>query len=181
MVIEIKIAADDPARFMLNVEKEKSGCWTWTGSRQSKDPARAYGRFYVGHGISIKAHRFSYFHFIGDPGKLFVCHKCDNPICVNPEHLFLGNHSDNAKDAKNKGRLHEVWKDPSWKSKLTHCIRGHELKGDNLRIGSHGNRVCKECMKIYHARSEEVRKAAGKKRDHNSHRSRKTAAEGRGE
>lgn len=52
----------------------------------------------------MKAHRLSYAVFVGEPGELAVCHRCDVPSCVNYEHLFLGTKGDNNKDASMKGR-----------------------------------------------------------------------------
>jgi hypothetical protein len=81
---------------------EKSGCWDWCASLTTT----GYGQIYVD-GKKMKAHRWSYAHFIGDiPLGLFVCHSCDNRSCVNPEHLWLGTASDNNNDARRKGRLH---------------------------------------------------------------------------
>jgi hypothetical protein len=56
-------------------------------------------------GKAIRAHRIAYFLTYGvDPGSLFCCHKCDNRACVRPSHIFLGNQSDNMRDAATKGR-----------------------------------------------------------------------------
>lgn len=64
-----------------------------------------YGRFWIG-SRRILAHRFSYEHYVGDiPDGLCVLHKCDNPACVNIEHLFLGTHQENMTDRDKKGRF----------------------------------------------------------------------------
>jgi len=80
---------------------KKSECWNWISSKNEK----GYGA------ISIKnkhciAHRESYKIFIGKiPKKQLVCHRCDNPSCINPSHLFLGNDKINSDDKIKKGRL----------------------------------------------------------------------------
>ena len=77
-----------------------TGCWNWTHSLNTG----GYGRVYIS-GKHILAHRFSYEMFNGDFDKsMFVCHKCDNPICVNPDHLFIGTAKDNNHDMMAKGR-----------------------------------------------------------------------------
>jgi len=63
-----------------------------------------YGAFRV-EGKIERANRVAYELFKGEVGEFHVCHTCDNPRCVNPEHLFLGTRSDNMKDAYDKGRL----------------------------------------------------------------------------
>ncbi len=84
-----------------NLEK----CWIWQGRREPK----GYGRFnLVTETVKFQlAHRVAYYLFHGkDPKELFVCHRCDNPICCNPHHFFLGTHEDNQRDkiAKNRHR-----------------------------------------------------------------------------
>lgn len=83
---------------------EMSGCWEFNGSND----ARGYGMLMVNK-KPTRAHRVSYTEFIGQiPDELFVLHKCDNPCCVNPDHLFLGTHRDNMIDRKIKNRSYRA-------------------------------------------------------------------------
>jgi len=78
-----------------------SGCWEWARSRKST----GYGVTYR-NGRQILAHRLAYETAVGPiPDGMFVCHHCDNPPCINPAHLFLGNHRDNVRDCIAKGRF----------------------------------------------------------------------------
>jgi hypothetical protein len=87
------------ARFWAKVAKA-DGCWLWTASLDDK----GYGMFKLD-GRMWKASRVSWAIHHGDPGKLGVCHRCDNPRCVRPDHLFLGSQAANMRDAAAKGRL----------------------------------------------------------------------------
>jgi len=83
------------------VVSETTGCWEWSGRRNDK----GYGVVAVVHDTEMM-HRASYKVFVGPiPDGLFVLHRCDNPPCCNPEHLFLGTKRDNMLDAIAKGRL----------------------------------------------------------------------------
>lgn len=88
--------------FWSRVDKSggEDACWLWTGCKSKK----GYGRFYWDERMQ-KAHRVSYFLAFGkwDDG-LMVLHKCDNPACVNPKHLFLGTNQDNVEDRGRKNR-----------------------------------------------------------------------------
>lgn len=84
-----------------SIPEPNSGCWLWIGSASLK----GYGILHTKNG-NKGAHRLSWIENYGDiPVGMFVCHKCDTPACINPEHLFLGTVQDNVDDAKNKGRF----------------------------------------------------------------------------
>lgn len=93
-------------RIKLNViVRPLTGCWEWKGYK-----VRGYGRTIIGSRTdgtrkTIAAHRLSYETFVGPiPDGMDVCHKCDNPCCVNPDHLFVGTRQDNIDDRERKGR-----------------------------------------------------------------------------
>jgi hypothetical protein len=85
------------------IPEPNSGCWIWLGAvRKSK---LDYGYFHMGHDLhTVRAHVAAYKLFRGPTNGLHVCHKCDVPSCVNPEHLFLGTAQENINDRERKGR-----------------------------------------------------------------------------
>ncbi len=93
---------DVKGKLLHFVEKQDNGCWKWTGNVSHY----GYGRICYD-SKAYFAHRVSYELFKGkiDDG-LYVCHACDNPQCVNPDHLFLGDQKANMADCKAKGRYH---------------------------------------------------------------------------
>lgn len=82
-------------------KNEATGCIEYTGPRLP----RGYGKMYIGGYVSEYTHRLAYLLHIGEiPSGMFVCHRCDNPSCINPSHLFLGTVFDNVRDRDAKGR-----------------------------------------------------------------------------
>ena len=102
-------------RFWLKVNKTDK-CWNWKCGKD-KD---GYGQFWDCK-KNFYAHRFSFqlFHNRLIQDKMFICHTCDNPSCVRPDHLFEGTHTDNMTDMVNKGRTHTLRGSLQLNSKLT--------------------------------------------------------------
>lgn len=89
----------------MTVKNPVSGCWEWKGTKR-----RGYGRTIIGSRKdgtrqNITAHRLAYETWVGEiPVGYEVCHKCDNPSCINPDHLFVGTRQDNINDRERKSR-----------------------------------------------------------------------------
>ena len=110
----------------------KNGCWEWTAY---KDP-NGYGRFRFD-GQMRQAHRWSYQQHVGEiPANMCVCHQCDNPRCVNPEHLFLGTHQENMRDMMAKGRHRRS--DSAGLRKLCES----DVRAVKAMLPKHGRGVC---------------------------------------
>ncbi len=100
-------------RFWEKVDKS-GDCWVWTAAKRGN----GYGAFKIDRKMH-QAHRLAYEYTFGKiPEGLFACHKCDNRICVNPHHIFLGTNSDNMKDAWNKGRLVKIRNNDHFRGKI---------------------------------------------------------------
>jgi len=85
----------------LSEPEPNSGCWLWVGCVDK----RGYGKTSMGKGRTVIASRLSYHAFVCDPGELSVLHKCDQPSCVIPDHLWLGTQKQNIRDCVDKRRL----------------------------------------------------------------------------
>lgn len=95
------VFVDKTTKMRRNARKHLGHCWIWKGSAFQS----GYGRYFH-HQMCYRAHRVAFFLEYGEiPENLFVCHRCDNPLCVNPLHLFLGTPKDNTYDMIDKGRL----------------------------------------------------------------------------
>lgn len=106
-------AKDIVEGFWKQVEKTPT-CWNWTGYQTNN----GYGRHYIGNQKKIVAHRFSYALQFGQiPDDSLVCHTCDNRLCVNPAHLFIGSQKDNMADMVSKERQSRG--EGTYQSKLT--------------------------------------------------------------
>ena len=125
-------------------------CWEWVGGR-----VRGYGLFNVGRGSSIRASRLAYLLANGIEPKSFglcVLHRCDNPPCCNPAHLFAGTHKDNMADKMAKGRGNQAKGQDNGKARLTDAdvadVRiGFFIKGQSL-----GDLAERYGIKIQHIR-----------------------------
>lgn len=138
-----------PAR---NIRVARSDYWEWKGLLDKY----GYGKKSIG-GLYWKPHRlaWAWANWSGEgdwkaiPAGKWVLHRCDNPRCVNPGHLFLGTGLDNVMDCINKGR--------NFNNKKTHCRRGHEYD----YINPIGGRECRTCRnaatKRYLARKRSAR------------------------
>lgn len=128
-------------RFHKKYVVNENECWIWSAGTRANAKGVLYPRHWDDNNKSIGAHRFSYLTYKGNINGKFVCHKCDTPLCVNPDHLFVGTHGDNMKDMTNKGRQCR-WRgeEKYWRCKLTNkeaekirveykngCISQHRL------------------------------------------------------
>jgi hypothetical protein len=125
-------------RFWEKVDKDgptmpgmATRCWVWTGAK-----SEGYGYIGLGNGKVGKATRVSWeLHFDPLPANKCALHRCDNPACVRPDHLFEGTHKDNAIDRENKGRMPHPTGDDHWARRAPERL---------ARGSQHGNALLRE-------------------------------------
>lgn len=132
-------------------EDPATGCRIYTGQVDED----GYGRI-MWEGKWRRTHRVAYESVNGPiPTGLVICHRCDNPPCINPAHLFAGTQGDNVRDSVKKGRhVGNPAGPPPW----THCKRGHELTPENSYRLKAGSKVCKQCKREGMARRYQQQK-----------------------
>lgn len=139
----LPLSSEETARFLSHVEfcgplpdqknafyRGLSRCFVWKAAKDAK----GYGVFSVS-ARQFKAHRVAYaIHHTGLCGDVCVLHKCDNPSCVNPEHLFVGSHLDNARDRQRKRRGNAATGDRNGsRTKPESCPRG-DKNGSRIHL-----------------------------------------------
>jgi len=134
----VKDNSMDLERFTYQYKKEENGCWIWLGTQSPN----GYGRFSV-RGKYRTAHRWAYEQFVGKiPDGLSIHHKCNNRLCVNPEHLEPLTNRENSKRIVIKNlpnyALYNLAK--------THCPNGHEYNQENT-YKKGGRRICRICVR----------------------------------
>ena len=130
-----------PERFEMKVDRSggPDACHSWTAGTTKG----GYGSFSINsrdHVATRVQWKISYGAF---DERLHVCHKCNNPNCVNPLHLYLGDQERNMQDAAEWGRMN------NHHGNKTHCVNGHEFTDENtVRHGPNGKwRRCRECRR----------------------------------
>ena len=129
------------------VVDSETGCWEWQRVKNSM----GYGQMTVDKRM-VYAHRVYWSRVNGPiPEGMCILHRCDNPGCVNPEHLWVGTQKDNQQDMVRKGRWRTgVHPKPA---KHTHCQKGHEYTPENTYVRPDtGTRLCRICLRAERAR-----------------------------
>lgn len=133
-------------RFWSHVDRRGGNddcCWRWTAARDR----RGYGRFGPERGQTVFAHRFAFQLECGPiPDGFCVLHRCDNPACVNPDHLWLGDRAANHFDMVQKGRA-RAGRIGLFQTRKAACPNGHPYTPENTisRPSKPAHRDCRAC------------------------------------
>lgn len=157
-------------RVKKRVMVTETGCWIWQGFchgfRNQKPGQPGYGNTnYRGRGVRV--HRKMLELILGHdlPKHLHACHRCDNPPCCNPEHLYAATNSQNHVDGGRRGRMQGQWK--------THCKNNHEFTPENTFIQVRGTikrRICRQCGRDRYQRELESGAAGERQRRYRARR-----------
>lgn len=151
----MEFTEEQSKRFWAKVNKKADDeCWEWLAGKNS----RGYGAFKLNK-KTVTASRISWSLLNGEiSSDIFVCHSCDNPSCVNPNHLFTSDSQGNVDDMIRKKRHRNQVK--------THCKNGHEFTEENTFLqvykGLSNWRVCRECQRVRYLRVKATRSTLGK-------------------
>lgn len=129
---------------------DTADCWEWIGARTAPGWHGIFAAIATRRSRTmVVAHRYSWeLHNGPIPAGLKVCHRCDNPPCVNPDHLYLGTQKVNMSDAGRKGRLGTT---------RGLCRKGHVIEGANRVVDqSTGRQKCRECMNARRRRTRDI-------------------------
>jgi HNH endonuclease len=147
--------ADYAARWKARCVITATGCWEWQGWRQPAKGTRHLPYASASYrGKIVRLHRKMLEIKLGRPLRpgMHACHACDNPPCINPDHVFEASNTDNQRDMVAKGRHCK---------QVTHCLRGHPLEGENIwhYTDKYGNvhRHCRECERTRWTRDKAKR------------------------
>ena len=152
-------------RFWTKVQKRSDDeCWHWTAARGKF----GHGRFRTPSQSAALAHRVSWTLAYGEPPEdMKVCHTCDVPYCVNPNHLFLGTQAENVRDMINKGRakFRKVGDPPTHKGETSSCSKLSEAEVQQIKCLREGGMKLIEIADRYHISYQHVsRICKGKRR-----------------
>jgi hypothetical protein len=136
--------------FLSKIDKARpGGCWDWSGVIMGT----GYGAFSTQYRKSdMLTHRLSWMLHCGPiPDKLLVLHKCDRRCCVNPDHLFLGTHKDNADDAMKKGRLRGLIKPGQRIHRAPNKYAVYKGRHGCIEV------ACAKCQKVFWKREDKAK------------------------
>lgn len=123
-------------------------CWLWTRTQSPRGYGHVYDRrikkYRGAHRVALSLHLG-----VAVADLIQANHTCDVRLCCNPSHLYNGTQKQNQQDMSSRGR--------SAMQKKTHCVHGHPLVGDNLRMNTRGERVCLTCDHETQKRSRQRR------------------------
>jgi len=150
-----KVNKDGPT-----IREDIGPCWVWV-SEKLPEP-NGYGvfrTFNAGRTVRHRAHRVSWAMTHGSiTSDVWILHRCDNRLCVNPAHLMPGDNAANVADKVAKGRQSRA----GGQGHFTHCKNGHPYTEGNIRTSHKGYRQCLRCLRA--TRAEQDRKAVAKRR-----------------